>query len=91
MSDPHQNNQKIDPKVLERLEDDWDYDIDSPETGGDYKGLNFSLGGFLILSSASFVLRFERPAMTSRTIHLMRMIMMSICRPTNPRERFFSN
>ena len=55
MSDPHQNNQKIDPKVLERLEDDWDYDIDSPETGGDYKGLNFSPRGF-----SDFVIRVIR-------------------------------
>ncbi|MDA7918575.1 hypothetical protein N9B20_02820 [Mariniblastus sp.] len=55
MTDPHQNNQKIDPKAIERLEDDWDYDIDSPATEGNYKRFNFSFKGL-----SDFVIRVIR-------------------------------
>lgn len=42
MTDPHQNNQKINPKVIERLEDDWDYDVDSFDADGELRTWNFS-------------------------------------------------
>ena len=42
MTDPHQNKQKINPKVIERLEDDWDYDVDSFDDDGELRSWNFS-------------------------------------------------
>ena len=55
MTQPKQNKYKIDPKALERLEDDWDYDIDSPDTESAYKTFNFSLKGMF-----NFVIRVIR-------------------------------
>jgi len=45
MPHPKQNKHEIDPKAIERVEEDWDYDIDSPGTNDDYKNLNFSVKG----------------------------------------------
>ena len=55
MTNPKQNKHNIDPKAIERLEDDWDYDIDSPETESDYQRFNFSFKGF-----SDFVIRVIR-------------------------------
>jgi len=55
MTNPKQNKHNIDPKAIERLEDDWDYDIDSPETVSDYQRFNFSFKGL-----SDFVIRVIR-------------------------------
>lgn len=62
MSDSHQDNHKIEPKAFERLEGDWDYDIDSTETRGEYKRFFFSSMGLF-----DFVIRVIRtPLRTAR-------------------------
>ncbi|MDC3223398.1 hypothetical protein OAU26_00550 [Mariniblastus sp.] len=55
MPDTPEYKRRIDPKAIERLEDDWDYDIDSPDTEGDYQRFNFSFKGL-----SDFVIRVIR-------------------------------
>ena len=87
MSDPHQNNQKIDPKAIERLEDDWDYD--SLETEGGYKGFNFSVKGL-----SNFIIRVIRTPLRTTSNDIQNHLSDAddndeYLSPDEPKETFF--